>query len=204
MPIQLVTDLIAIPGKSTQEGRVVEFLRRQLKQAGVPDAHVTIDINNSQVLRFRTFSKAYGLAGARIGYALGEANLIQVFEKIRNHYGINRVGQIGALAALADQDHLRETVVRIARARTQIARIAELHGLSPIASAANFVAIDCNRDASFASRVMSNLLARGVFVRKPAVAPLDRCIRVSTGPDDELAVFAEVLPTALAAASASG
>ena len=43
MPVQLVTDLIAIPGKSTQEGRVVEFLRRQLKQAGVPDAFVSID-----------------------------------------------------------------------------------------------------------------------------------------------------------------
>jgi histidinol-phosphate aminotransferase len=167
------------------------------------DAIPRIAVDNRQVLRFRTFSKAYGLAGARIGYALGESRLIQAFEKVRNHYGINRVGQIGALAALDDQAYLLETVARIARARHEIARIALMHGLVPIPSAANFVAIDCGRDAAFATRVLQNLLAAGVFARKPAVAPLDRCIRVSTGPDADLAVFAEVLPMALAAARPS-
>ena len=73
---------------------------------------------NPQVLRLRTFSKAYGLAGARIGYCLGEAALIRQFEKIRNHYGINRVGQIGALAALEDQAYLADVVGQhCARAR---------------------------------------------------------------------------------------
>ena len=129
-------------------------------------------------------------------------DLIRVFEKVRNHYGINRVGQIGALAALEDQVYLRDTVDRIARAREEIAHIAAQHGLLPIASAANFVAIDCRRDAAFASSVLANLLSRGVFARKPSVAPLDRCIRVSTGPSDELAVFASVLPLALEAARA--
>ena len=57
-----------------------------------------VDAGNAQVLRLRTFSKAYGLAGARIGYCIGEARVIRAFEKVRNHYGINRVGQIGALA----------------------------------------------------------------------------------------------------------
>ncbi len=55
-----------------------------------------VDAGNAQVLRLRTFSKAYGLAGARIGYCIGDARVIRAFEKIRNHYGINRVGQIGA------------------------------------------------------------------------------------------------------------
>ena len=72
-----------------------------------------IDMANRQVLRFRTLSKAYGLAGARIGYALGEAALIAEFEKVRHHYGINRVGQIGALAAIEDQDYLADAVLRI-------------------------------------------------------------------------------------------
>ena len=67
-----------------------------------------IDVSNPQVLRLRTFSKAYGLAGARIGYCLGEAGMISAFEKVRNHYGINRVGQIGALAAVEDQAYLAQ------------------------------------------------------------------------------------------------
>lgn len=153
-----------------------------------------------QVLRYRTFSKAYGLAGARIGYCLGESGLISHFEKIRNHYGINRVGQLGAIAALADQAYLKDAVARIARAREKIAEIAAANGLKPISSAANFVTIDCARDGLFAKRVMGELIARDVFVRMPSVAPLDRCIRVSCGREEDLAVFAAELPQALAAA----
>lgn len=156
-----------------------------------------IDVGHPQVLRFRTFSKAYGLAGARIGYCLGEAGLVRAFEKVRNHYGINRVGQVGALAAVLDQAYLADAVTRIAAARDAIAAVARANGLQPIASAANFVAIDCDRDGEFAKRVLDALLARDVFVRKPGVSPLDRCIRVSCGPEPEIAVFAEVLPVAL-------
>lgn len=153
-----------------------------------------------QVVRFRTFSKAYGLAGARIGYCVGEAGLISNFEKIRNHYGINRVGQLGALAALADQAYLADAVAKIAGARERIAEIATANGLTPIPSAANFVTIDCGSDGVFAKRVMDELIARDVFVRMPSVAPLNRCIRVSCGREDDLAVFAAELPHALAAA----
>lgn len=161
-----------------------------------------LDIGNPQVLRFRTFSKAYGLAGARIGYAIGEADVIATFEKIRNHYGINRMGQIGALAAIEDQAYLAEAVARIARARAAISRIAASNGLVPLESAANFVTIDCCRDSVFARRVLDELLARDVFARKPGVPPQDRCIRVSCGRDEDLAVFAAVLPEALQAARA--
>ena len=89
-----------------------------------------IDVGNPCVLRLRTFSKAYGLAGARIGYALGEAGLIAEFEKVRNHYGINRLGQIAALAAVLDQRYLAEVVRRIGRARQRIAEIAPQMGSS--------------------------------------------------------------------------
>jgi histidinol-phosphate aminotransferase len=159
-----------------------------------------LDTQNPHVVHYRTFSKAYGLAGARIGYAAGHTDVIQTFEKVRNHYGINRVGQIGALAALQDQAYLMQAVARIARARQKISEIARANGLLPLASGANFVAIDCGRDGVFAKRVLDGLIARDVFVRKPAVAPQDRCIRVSCGRDEDLAIFAEELPGALAAA----
>jgi histidinol-phosphate aminotransferase len=165
-----------------------------------PEDVLAIDEANPQVLRLRTFSKAYGLAGARIGYALGEVALIRQFEKIRNHYGINRVGQIGALAAFEDQAYLAGVVGRIARARERIGKIAADNGLIPLPSGANFVTIDCGGDGAFAKRVLDGLLARDVFVRMPTVAPLNRCIRVSCGRDEDLAVFAAALPAALAEA----
>ncbi len=166
------------------------------------DAVPPLDTANPQVLRFRTFSKAYGLAGARIGYCVGERELIATFEKVRNHYGINRVGQVGALAALADQDYLNETVARIARSREKLSTIARANGLEPLPSAANFVTIDCGRDGDFAKRVLEGVLARDVFARKPGVPPLDRCIRVSCGRDEDLEIFAAALPGALADARA--
>jgi histidinol-phosphate aminotransferase len=165
------------------------------------DELLPVDVGNPQVLRFRTFSKAYGLAGARIGYCLGEAGVISAFEKIRNHYGINRVGQIGALAALEDQEYLADAVARIVRARGIIGAIARANGLEPLRSAANFVSIDCGRDGDFAKRVLEGLLAHDVFARMPGVSPLNRCIRVSCGRDEDLAIFADALPLALAAAS---
>ena len=161
-----------------------------------------IDVSNSQVIRYRTFSKAYGLAGARIGYAIADADIIATFDKVRNHYGINRAGQTGALAALQDHDHLKQTVSKIAAARDRISTAARDNGLTPIASAASFVAIDCGRDAAFAKRVLDELIARDVFVRKPTAPGLDRCIRVSCGRDNEIDIFIEELPRAVAAARA--
>lgn len=154
-----------------------------------------------QMLRFRTFSKAYGLAGARVGYALGEPGLIAAFDKIRNHFGVNRIGQTGALAALEDQEYLALSVERIFFARRRLARIALDNGLEPLPSAANFVAIDCGQDGAFARRVLEALNERDVFVRKPVIPPLDRCIRVSCGLDAELNVFAQELGPALTAAA---
>ncbi|WP_420396899.1 pyridoxal phosphate-dependent aminotransferase [Nioella sp.] len=161
------------------------------------DAIPPLDASDTRVIRMRTFSKAYGLAGMRVGYAIAEAGLITAFNKIRNHFGMSRVSQAAALAALEDQDYLRETVTRIANSRDQIGRIARDNGLTPLPSATNFVAIDCGRDGDFARSVLQGLVARGIFVRMPFTSPQDRCIRVSCGRDEDLAAFAECLPAAL-------
>jgi histidinol-phosphate aminotransferase len=166
------------------------------------DSSPAIAVDHPQVLRLRTFSKAYGLAGARIGYAVGEASLIAAFEKVRNHYGINRVGQVGALAAVSDQVYLADVTARIARARATIGEICRENGLNPLASGANFVAVDLGRDGTFSQRVLEEMLVRDVFVRKPGAVPLDRCIRISCGQDGELALLRTVLPAALEAARA--
>lgn len=159
-----------------------------------------LDRADPRVLRFRTFSKAYGLAGIRIGYAIGEAELVRSFDKIRNHFGVNRIGQAGALAALADTDHLAWIRGKVGAARERIARIAADNGLQALPSATNFVTVDLGRDGDYARKVLAALVERDVFVRMPGVAPQDRCIRIGCGLDAELDYLAEVLPEALAAA----
>jgi histidinol-phosphate aminotransferase len=158
------------------------------------EASFPIDVANPKVLRFRTFSKAYGMAGARIGYCIGEASVIANFDKIRNHYGINRLAQIAALAALRDQSYLSVTVERIAASCRRIADIGRANGLEPLPTATNFVALDCGRDGAFAKAIMDGLLGRDIFVRMPGVAPLNRCIRISAGTDRDLALLEAELP----------
>lgn len=154
--------------------------------------------DDPRVIRMRTFSKVYGMAGARVGYAIGAPDLIAAFNKVRNHFGMNRTAQAGALAALQDGDWLTHVQGEIRAARDRIAQIAQDNELSALPSAANFVAIDCGSDGVFAKAVLDNLIAQGVFVRMPFVAPQDRCIRVSCGPMDQLEIFAAALPLALA------
>ncbi|MDP5308850.1 pyridoxal phosphate-dependent aminotransferase [Paracoccus spongiarum] len=157
-----------------------------------------IAADDPRVIRMRTFSKAYGLAGARIGYAIGEPGLIAGFERIRNHFGVNRIAQAGALAALADRDWLTGVVARVAAARDRLGAIARDNGMVALASATNFVAIDTGRDGIFARGLVAALEAEGIFVRMPAVAPQDRCIRISCAPEADLDRLAEALPRALA------
>jgi histidinol-phosphate aminotransferase len=158
-----------------------------------------IDVSRQNVLRMRTFSKAYGLAGMRCGYAIGAKKQISAFDKIRNHFGMNKLTQIAALAALKDQDYLKAVIARIIAGRERIIRIATNNGLKAIPSATNFVTIDCGGDGAYALTVLNALIDRDVFVRKPMAPVLDRCIRVSVGLDEELDYFEQQLAEALAA-----
>ncbi len=157
-----------------------------------------LDVSNPRVLRFRTFSKARGMAGSRIGYAMGEAELIKGFDKIRNHFGVNRVAQIGALASLGDHAFLAEVIAKVSDARDRITAIAHANGLLALPSASNFVAVDCGKDGDYARAVLQGLIDQNIFVRMPGVAPQDRCIRVGAGLPADLDAFEEALPKALA------
>ena len=156
------------------------------------------------VIRFRTFSKAYGMAGARVGYAFGPSGLIAQFEKVRNHFGMNRVAQVGALAALKDDCWLSNVLQQVTKAKAIIKQIASQNSLTTVPSETNFVAIDCGNGKAFAKAVLTQLVEHGVFVRMPLVSPQDRCIRVSAGAEADLDFFAKVFPKALELSRSSG
>lgn len=161
-----------------------------------PDIATFLDRPN--VMRTRTFSKAYGLAGARIGYVVTTPDNAKAFDRIRNHFGMPRISVAAAIAALEDQDYLRDVVEQIRQSREKIAAIAITNGLQPLPSATNFVAIDCGRDGSFARAIVDGLMEHGVFIRMPGVAPLNRCIRVSTGTPQDMELLEQALPQVLA------
>ena len=155
-----------------------------------------------RVVRTRTFSKAYGMAGARIGFALAERAVIDTFGKIRLQYGVNRTAQIGALAALGESGFVAEVCAEVARGRDEYAALAARLGFAALPSRANFVLLDAGTRER-AERLVALLLERSVFVRKPGAPPLDRCIRVTVGTLAERRRFGDALAEATLALDAN-
>ena len=162
-----------------------------------------LNINDKRIIRMRTFSKIYGMAGARIAYAIAHEELITTFDRVRNHFGVNLIAQAGALAALENEDWTQAVLARTQKAIKRIAGIARDNGLKPLPTATNFVAIDCGQGAEFAKQVVAELGERDVFIRMPFVEPQNRCIRISAGKDEDIDLLAKVLPEALKAAKIS-
>jgi histidinol-phosphate aminotransferase len=151
---------------------------------------------DERTIRLHTFSKVYGMAGARIGYALASRDAIATFQKIRNHFGVNRTAQAGALAALEDQAFVREVVAEVARGRDEYHAFAARLGLRTLPSQTNFVCFEIGTRQA-AEGMMHALLERGVFVRKPGEPPINGYIRVTVGTAEERALFYEHFAAAL-------
>jgi histidinol-phosphate aminotransferase len=145
-----------------------------------------LDVSNRNVIRLRTFSKAYGLAGLRIGYGIGSESLISEFNKVRNHFGVNKIAQIAAVTSLHDQDHLKKVKLAVEDSKISIKKIFGRYGFSCLNSKTNFLAIDCGKDSHYATKLLKELIREKIFVRMPAVHPLNSFIRVSTGRSKDL------------------
>jgi histidinol-phosphate aminotransferase len=122
---------------------------------------------------------------------------------VRNHFGMSRVSQAGALAALADQDWLAHAVAETAASRTRVAEVARAAGLTPLPSATNFVTVACGAGPDLARALVAALAREGVFVRMPFAAPGNRCIRIGAGTPRDLEILETILPSAVKAARAS-
>jgi histidinol-phosphate aminotransferase len=142
----------------------------------------------------RTFSKAYGLAGARVGYAISHPEVAEVLNRLRPAFNVNSLAQAGALAALGDQAHMRSAVSRTMRELTRVEAELKALGLWTAPSAANFLLL---RLEAPAAPVFERLLRRGLIVRPLAGYGLADCLRISIGlPQDNdrlLATLAQVL-----------
>jgi len=154
-----------------------------------------------RLLISRTMSKAFGLAGLRIGYAVGDPAVVAAVEKSRGPYKVSAIAARAAVAALTeDLDWVRERVALAVENRERLVRALRLGGYAPVASAANFVLVPVS-DATGADRALRD---RGIAVRPFAgLAGIGDALRVSVGPWDMLEECVSAL-TALAAPGEAG
>jgi len=153
----------------------------------------------SNLLLSRTFSKAYGLAGLRVGYGIAQPELTDLLNRVRQPFNVNTLAQAAALAALADQPFLdRSYAINRAGLRELEAAFARL-GLPFVPSRANFILVQVGP----AARVYQELLMRGVIVRPVSNYGLGEWLRVTVGLPEENATFLAALPAAIEAARAA-
>ena len=155
-----------------------------------------ISFDHPRVFRFRTFSKAHGMAGMRVGYVIANPTHIRTLDKIRMHFGVNRVGQAGAVASLNDPSHVADVVTQTEEGRAEITQLMISKGFRPLESHTNFLTVDVGAKHR-AEAILNLLLTYGVFIRKPAFSPLDGCVRVTIGRPNQLQRFAEIFESVL-------
>jgi len=149
----------------------------------------------------RTFSKAYGLAGLRVGYALAHPDVADLLNRLRQPFNVNSLGLAAAAAALDDSEFLARAKAVNDAGMAQLLEGCERLGLGHIPSHGNFVCIEVgghatereNKDASVATRVYQALLRKGVIVRPVANYGLPAFLRVSIGLPEENARFLDAL-----------
>src|SRR5216684_779472 len=144
----------------------------------------------ASVVVLRTFSKAHGLAGLRVGYGLGPAELLGYCARMRNTFSVSSVAQAAALAALDDQSHVERVVANNAvQAKLLIEGLSEL-GYRVTPTAANFVYCDVRGDASV---IAQRLAEEGVSVRPLGAWGAPKCIRVSIGTPEQNLFFLQAV-----------
>lgn len=142
----------------------------------------------------RTFSKAYGLAGLRVGYGLGHPMVIDLLNRVRQPFNVSSIALAAAVAALGDEAFLRRSAELNRAGMAQIVAASADLGLETIPSSGNFVTIRVGD----AARVNQRLLEQGVIVRPIGGYGLPEWLRVSIGLESENARFIDALRSALA------
>ncbi|MER7762277.1 histidinol-phosphate transaminase [Streptomyces sp. NPDC097619] len=158
---------------------------------GYPDGLETLRGADRPWAVLRTFSKAYGLAGLRVGYGIAsDAALVRALDRVRTPYNVNRPAQEAALAALADPAHLAATVRRTRLEATRVTGLLRAAGLPVVPSSANFLFIDTGRSAD---RTARELHRAGIIVKAWREPGYETYIRASLSTPADNDVFVRCL-----------
>ena len=146
----------------------------------------------------RTLSKAYGLAGLRIGYAIAQAGVTDLLNRIRQPFNVNSLAQAAAVAALADTEFLTHSAKLNADGYRQLTQAFDAMGLQYLPSFGNFVMVKVGADDGAGARVNLALLKKGVIVRPLANYGLPQWLRITIGLPEENLAFLDALKAVLA------
>lgn len=155
-----------------------------------PDTISLFKEGHDNLFIIRTLSKAFGLAGFRVGYGIGSRDAVELMNRIKLPFNISLVSQHAALGALQDSDFLKKTLNNTEKGRNQIYGALNTLGLNYVKSSTNFILIDTAKDADC---VTEELMRRGVIVRSAKNYGLPACIRVTVGTGEQNRRFIEAL-----------
>lgn len=153
------------------------------------------------VIVLRTFSKIFGLAGLRLGYAVATPGLIPYLQSVQEPFNVNRPALVAGLASLGRPNEVAERRVATARARERLAGGLADAGIEPLPSAANFVLV---RHGAEDAELGEGLLRRGIVIRSGAELGLPGWARITVGPEPLMDQVATALPAVLAEVRRSG
>ncbi len=142
----------------------------------------------------RTFSKAYGLAGLRVGYSVSHPAVADRLNRVRQPFNVNMAALAAAEAALADTTHLEEAVAVNRRGKRRLEQAFKDMRIPYIPSVGNFITFECPGEAA---PVNDSLLKRGVIVRPLAPYQMPRHLRVTIGTEEEVSFFLDALKAVL-------
>lgn len=146
----------------------------------------------------RTLSKAYGLAGLRVGFGIAQPGLTDLLNRIRQPFNVNSLAQAAAVAALHDDDFLANSAQLNADGYRQFTTAFDAMGIEYVPSSGNFVLIRVGQDDAAGARVNLALLKKGIIVRPVGNYGLPQWLRISIGLPAENAAFLAALETVLA------
>jgi histidinol-phosphate aminotransferase len=153
--------------------------------------------DRANVVVLRTFSKIYGLAGLRIGYAVGPAPVCAALAKVRRPFDLTAPAQVAAVASVGESGEIMRRRAMNAEGLTRLESAVRAHGFDPVPSVGNFLYVDTGSDAS---DFYERLLREGIIVRPLAGFGSTTAIRVSVGTPDEIDAFAAAHDRVLARA----
>lgn len=165
---------------------LVVFDEAYVELADVPEFPQTVPLVQAgrAVLVTRTFSKAYGLSGLRVGYGIAPAPIAEALQKVREPFNVNTLAQVAATAALDDEAHLEATRAYVRAGKQALYPALEALGIQAVPTAANFILMEVGAKAR---AVAQQLLAKGIIVREMSAWHLDGFLRVTIGTPDETA-----------------
>lgn len=159
-----------------------------------PETINLINRKDRNIILTRTFSKAYAMAGLRLGYGIARKDIIEILNKIREPFNVNSIAQAAAIAALDDTEYVDTSVSLVRGEMERYYKFFDSLDVTPIPSRANFILVDTGRDST---KIFDYMLKKGIIIRDMSAWGLKGYIRVNMGLETENDKFFDVFKDAI-------